>query len=171
MVLAVLHIHGSNGREPTKVKKVFGFVGDGGVAGFEESVADSVAKEEAFSVNGLQRDRHMGGKDIKNDAGWDRGDMGENRSDSGAEGYFLGEGIGVKVGEGRKGDSGGGGVRTKGNRSRGRRVSSRGDGGRGKLDHGGKVGSNKRDRAGGGFWCNRYRSHVTKDGSVVRLCV
>ena len=113
----------------------------------------------------------MGGKDVEDDTRGDRINVGKDGSNGCTEGNLLGEWVGIEVWERREGNSRGGRAGAKGNGCRRRGCGSGDDGSWGKLHHGGEVGGNKRNGAGGGFWCNRYRSHVTKDGSVVRLCV
>ena len=60
LVFAIGHGKCGRGRGATTVKEVSGDVGDGGVTWLEESVQHCVAKDKAFSVDGLCGDGDMG---------------------------------------------------------------------------------------------------------------
>ena len=59
-IFAISHGKCGRGRGATTVKEVSGDVGDGGVTWLEESVQHCVAKDKAFSVDGLCGDGDMG---------------------------------------------------------------------------------------------------------------
>ena len=102
----------------------------------EKSIIDCVAKNKAFSVNGLHGHGNVR-EDIENDTEGNRLNVRENGGDDGAEHNLLNEGVHVEHREHGAGNSGGGGARAKGNEGICQGSSSGINGGRGELDHGG----------------------------------
>lgn len=101
------------------VKKVDGLVGNGWVAGTEESRADVLANDGAFGVKCVEIKGNAGGEGIKDRTGWDREYVGGKSGDSFAEGNFLGNGVASSGREWVDGDGGGGVTRAKLDRERG----------------------------------------------------
>ena len=149
-----------------EVEEILGGMLDGWMAWLEKSTTNGVAEDETLGVDGVQGDGEMGRERIEDGARGDGGGVRKHGSDGGTKGNFLDERIGVERREGGKGNRGRGRARSEGDGGQRRRASGGGDGGGGEFGHGEREqGSSKQEKSRNWVECNKYRSHVTKDGS------
>ena len=166
-------------RKAAAVVKSVGLVRDVGMARDEKGLEDILADKGAFSVDGADVLRDVGGEAFIDGVGRRRSHVGQEGSDDGTEGYLLEKGVRVGGREYRHRNRNGVVVGSEGGRLWGRRWrgggKSLGGGGR-KLWHGRRQGKAKGQREEGeerseqGVEYNKYRSHVTKDG-LTKDCV
>ena len=83
----------SRGRVPSGIEEVESAMGDGRVAGLEESLADGVTDLMALSVDSLNVERDAGGESVKDSSGWDSFHMRANGGEGRSKGDFLEEDI------------------------------------------------------------------------------
>ena len=111
-------------------------MGDGGVAGLEERLANVVANAVTFGVDGVDIEGKVRGECIEDGARVDGINVRVDGSEGGAESNLAKERVRIKSGKRRERDGGGRGARTEGKRGKGRLAGGGSDGGVGELDHG-----------------------------------
>ena len=151
------------------VQEVGGSVGNGGVAWLEESVTDHVAEDESFSIDGLHGD---GSKDVKND--WEGTDsmQGSMEVIAAQRATFLTRGLMSKAENTKKESTAEELLNPRETQGLAEKpvvvVTTAGE----NLTMVSEEHWVTREtETGAGILCKKHQSHVTKDGSMVRLCV
>lgn len=153
-------------RVAARVEKIRGGMGDGRVAGADESVTDGIADEKGFVVDGREVLRDDCRQGVENGARGDVCGMVVKGREGCTEGDFLEDWVGNKRRKDGKVDGTGRFAGAEENCEVGWRAGSGGW----LVGHdrkgGMKVGGRRRNKGSKRSSRNRYRSHVTKDGAV-----